>query len=104
MQKAAPGAYADQANGEPGELHTTVIDLSVSYVQVLQTMITSSQAQCSIGNLVVYNGLTTQQVSVRRWTSSLCNGALRSRCMFCWPTIPDRALLIGQRQHGDCQV
>lgn len=62
-QKALPGATTDVANGDPGEVWTTVIELPTAMVNSLQTMITSSQPQCTMGNVLVQNGLTTNQVT-----------------------------------------
>ena len=60
--KALPGTTTDLPNGEAGEVRNTVIELPVSMVQTLQAMVTNSQPQCNIANVLVQNGLTTNQV------------------------------------------
>lgn len=54
-------------------MRTTVIELPLPMVQTLQTMITTSQSQCNIGNVLVQNGLTTNQVRP-------CLGSPRKAC------------------------
>lgn len=62
VQEALHGPTTDLPSGVAGEVKTTVIELPVAMLQTLQTMITTSQSQCNIGNILVQNGLTTNQV------------------------------------------
>ncbi|KAK7503825.1 hypothetical protein BaRGS_00004948 [Batillaria attramentaria] len=61
-QKSLPGLRSDRQDGEL-ETQTTVVELPPAMIQTLQAMVTSSQAQCTIGNVLVQNGLTTNQTN-----------------------------------------
>lgn len=61
-QKALPGATTDLPNGDQPEVRTEVIELPSSMAQAVQTMVSNSQAQTALGNVIVQSGLTTNQV------------------------------------------
>ena len=62
VHSALPSPVTDTVEGEPGQMKTTVIELPASMVKTLHTMVTGSLPQCSIGNVFVQNGLTTDYV------------------------------------------
>ncbi|KAL8562192.1 hypothetical protein ACOMHN_005177 [Nucella lapillus] len=68
IQTAEHGPTTDSPHGEAGVLKTKVIELPMSMIQALQTMITTNQAQCSFGSLLVQNGLTTNQTNTKAAT------------------------------------
>nr|KAG5706214.1 hypothetical protein BaRGS_019541 [Batillaria attramentaria] len=66
-QKALPGAAV--VAGEPEqEVVTTVVELPADMVLALRTMVSTTQPHCTIGNIVVQNGLTTNQTNTKAAT------------------------------------
>ena len=61
-QKALPGATTDLPNGEQAEISTTIIELPEEAITTLKGMVSGTQPQCTIGSVLVQNGLTTSQV------------------------------------------
>ena len=88
--KALPGTTTDLPNGEAGEVQNTVIELPVSMVQTLQAMVTNSQPQCNIANVLVQNGLTTNQVvsDHKQVVSSTCHTLHYSWVLLYTPSSP----------------
>lgn len=67
-QKCLPGPTTDLPDGSQVEVTTTVVELPPAMVQSLQAMIAGTQPHCTIGNILVQNGLTTNQTNSKAAT------------------------------------
>ena len=61
---ALPGITTDEEDGSPATVTTTVIEMPFTVIQSFQTMIATNQAQIMVNNIIIQNGLTTNQVSL----------------------------------------
>ena len=60
MWKALPGVYTDNDDGSQADVDFTYMDLPVT--PILQTMITTLNSHSTINDVIVQNGVTTNQV------------------------------------------
>merc|ERR1711963_433279 len=58
-----PGTTTDEPNGEPCKVTSTIIELPYTVIQSFQTLVASSQAQIQVNNMIIQNGLTTNQTN-----------------------------------------
>ena len=56
------GTTTDEPNGEACTVTTTIVELPHTVIQSFQTLIASNQAQIQVNNMIIQNGLTTNQV------------------------------------------
>ncbi|RUS69693.1 hypothetical protein EGW08_022546 [Elysia chlorotica] len=60
---ALPGITTDEEDGSPATVTTTVIEMPFTVIQSFQAMIAANQAQIMVNNIVIQNGLTTNQTN-----------------------------------------
>jgi len=58
-----PGPTTDGPDGSPCTVVTTIVELPLTVVQSFQNMVAANQAQIQVNNMVIQNGLTTNQTN-----------------------------------------
>jgi hypothetical protein len=59
-----PGVTTDLSNGEPGDVSIPVIEVPSETLAIINTMVATNQPTCTINNVAIQNGLTTNQVNI----------------------------------------
>ena len=59
-----PGTTTDLSNGEPADVAIPIIEVQPEVLSVINNMVATNQPTCSINNVVIQNGLTTNQVTI----------------------------------------
>ena len=64
------GQFTD-VNGDAGSISIPQIEVQLEVLSSITNMIASNKTQCTVNNIVIQNGLTTQQVSDTGFTSCI---------------------------------